>query len=155
MTHRLFGFSSDVARVAALLHLDAHADRQLVSISTLLREASAIVREEARAKSLEVRIVGVDDEVFVDRARVVLVVGAMLLDAIRAVPPRGRVAVTAQEIERELVFAVFDSGAPRPPTHGFDDAAAEVAPVIGGRLWTPQTHDGNLTLFAVPLRNAN
>ena len=127
--------------------------RELLSITALLNHARELVAEDARARSLAIVVVGVHDEVFVDRARVLLVVATLLRRAINATPPGGRVAVTAQEFERELVFAVYDSGTPRAPVGRLPDSAAEAASALGGYVWGSA---GNLALFSVPLyRDAN
>ncbi|HVK87410.1 MAG TPA: hypothetical protein VM513_25010 [Kofleriaceae bacterium] len=128
---------------------------ELVSVSSLLYAARELVREEARAKSLRVIIVGVDEQVIVNRGHVVLVIASLLRDAIDTVQPGGRVAVTGQELDRELVFAVYDSGTPSAPASRFDEFAAEAAHAIGGRVWTAHPLDGNLSLFSLPLAHAD
>jgi K+-sensing histidine kinase KdpD len=152
MTKWYCGFPAECRGLLDLLRLDAlPAARELLRVSALLHEARDLVREEARAKSLAVVVVGVDDEVFVNRAQVVHVLAALLRDAIRAVPQGGRVAVTGQELERELVFAVYDSGAPCVPSSRFDYFAAEAAHALGGRVWTVRRSESTLSLFSVPL----
>ena len=142
--------------VLELLALDALSNRrEVLRISTLLEEARELVRDAASAKSIRIIVVGVADEVFVSRPHVVLVVAALLHEAIAAAPEGGRVAVTAQEIERELVFAVYDDGA-RNVTYHVDELALESARVLGGRVWSAHPAEGHLNLFSVPLyRDAN
>lgn len=138
--------------VLELLRLDAvPATRELVSITSLLAQARELVSDEAHTRSLRVVVVAVPEEVVVSRVQVVLVVAALLRRAIRRAPPGGRVAITAQEIERDLVFAVYDAGTPRMPSSRFDDFAAEAASLVGGRVWSAPVHDGNLALLSLPL----
>lgn len=97
-------------------------------MTALLEEARDLVCEEALAKSIRIVIVGVPDLVLVSREQIVLVIAALLRDAVIAAPPGGRVAVTGQEIERDLAFAVYDT----------------------------RSREGNLSVFSVPLdRHAN
>lgn len=132
-----------------LLRLDAPSAREVVSVNALLHDARDRVREAARAKSVVVIVVGVDDLVLVQRSHVVFVVSALLDAAIDGVPSAGRVAVTAQEMEGDLVFAVYDSG--RSAARPIDDVAMEAAYALGGRVWTAKPSDGNLSLFSLPL----
>jgi hypothetical protein len=135
-----------------LLQLDGVAvSRELLTVMALLHEARDVVRAHAGAKCIDIVVVGVADEVFVNRAPVVSVVAALLRHAIDTVPSGGRVAVTAQEFERELVFAVYDSGKPCAPSSRFDYSAAEAAYALGGRIWSARQTDGNLSLFSLPL----
>ncbi len=102
--------------------------RELLPVTALLEEARDLVCEEALAKSIRIVIVGVPDLVLVSREQIVLVIAALLRDAVIAAPPGGRVAVTGQEIERDLAFAVYDT----------------------------RSREGNLSVFSVPLdRHAN
>jgi signal transduction histidine kinase len=142
--------------VIELLQLDALSNRrEVLSISVVLQEARELVRDAAVAKGIRIIVVGVADEVFVSRGHVVLVIAAMLQEAIEAAPPGGRVAVTGQEIERELVFAVYDDGS-RNVTYHVDELAMESARVLGGRVWSAHPAEGHLNLFSVPLyRDAN
>lgn len=125
--------------------------RELLTVSALLHETRELVRDEARAKSLSVIVVGDPDEVFVSRVPIVVVVTALLRDAIRTATPGGRVAVTAQEIERELVFAVYGAGRPPSESRRLDGRVTQTAESLGGRIWTAHTDKGNLSLFSVPL----
>lgn len=125
--------------------------RELLRVSALLHETRELVRDEAQAKALSVIVVGDPDEVFVSRVPIVLVVTALLRDAIRTAAPGGRVAVTAQEIERELVFAVYGAGKPPSGSRGLETLVTETAERLGGRIWTAHTDKGNLSLFSVPL----
>lgn len=137
-----------------LLQLDVPNSREVVPVNALLHEARNRVREAARAKSVVVIVVGVEDLVVVSRAHVVLVVSALLQAAIDGVTSAGRVAITAQEMEGDLVFAVFDSG--KPTMRRFDHVAVDAANLLGGRLWMAHPSDGNLSLFSLPLyRNGN
>lgn len=142
--------------VLELLRLDALSNRrEVLPISVVLEEARELVRDAAVAKGIRIIVVGVADEVVVSRAHVVLVVSAMLHEAIAAARPGGRVAVTGQEIERELVFAVYNDGA-RNVTYHVDELAMESARVVGGRVWSAHPAEGHLHLFSVPLyRDAN
>jgi hypothetical protein len=142
--------------VLELLQLDALSTRrEVLAISAVLQEARELVRDAASAKAIRIIVVGVSDEVFVSRAHVVLVVAALLHEAIVAAQPGGRVAVTGQEIERELVFAVYDDGT-RNVTYHVDELALESARVLGGRVWSAHPEEGHLSLFSVPLyRDAN
>lgn len=150
MTKCLTDLRSECDELHELIRLDATPGAgELVPIDVLLNEARDLVRAEADAKSLGVIVVGVADEVVVNRAQVIHVLAALLRDAIRAVHPAGRVAVTAQEIERELVFAVFDSGKSR--ARSIETFVAAAAHALGGRVWSTRPMDGNLSLFAVPL----
>lgn len=123
---------------------------ELVPIAKLLYDACAVVDEEARAKSLAIVVVPVDDSVYVRRMHVVFVVAALLRTAIRLTPEGGRVAVTAQEIEQELVFAVYDSARGSAAIR-FNYVASEAALVLGGRVWSTRAPEGNLALFSLPL----
>jgi hypothetical protein len=142
--------------VLELLQLDALSNRrEVLAISVLLQEARELVRDDAVAKAIRIIVVGVADEVVVNRGHVVLVVAALLHEAIAAARPGGRVAVTGQEIERELVFAVYDDGTHSLTCH-IDELAMESARVLGGRVWSAHPSEGHLSLFSVPLyRDAN
>lgn len=136
----------DLLRLATL-----PSTRELVPITTLLREARALVHEQARERGLAIVVVGLDDAVFVPRRDVVLVAGALLARALRAAPECARLAITAQDFEDELVFAVYDKSAPRPARLRATDFVCEAAALLGGRVWAAPLDHGNLTLFAVPL----
>lgn len=152
MTKWYCGFPAECRGLLELLRLDAiPTPRELLRVSTLLHEARDLVRDEARAKSLAVVVIGVDDEVFVNRAQVLHVLAALLRDAIRAVPQGGRVTVTGQGFDHELLFAVYDSEAPCVPASRFDYFAAEAAHALGGRVWTVHRSESTLSLFSVPL----
>lgn len=152
MTKWFCGLPAECHGLFDLLRLDPiPAPRELLRVSALLHEARELVRDEARAKSLAVVVVGVDDEVFVNRAQVVYVLAALLRDAIRAVPQGGRVALTGQGFDRELLFVVYDSGAPCVPSSRFDYFATEAAHALGGRVWTVRRSESTLSLFSVPL----
>lgn len=141
----------DLPRAHELLRTDAlHGTREVLPIVALLETARDVVRQEAAAKAIEIVVVGVRDEVFVDRGRVVAVLAALLGAAIETAPRGGRVAVTGQEIERELVFAVYDSGLPSESSR-FDTFTIDAAHAQGGRVWNASLVDGNLALFSVPL----
>lgn len=122
-----------------------------VSVVQLLRDASAVVEEQARTKQIAVVVVPADEHVSVPRARVVAVVAALLRRAITATPPRGRVAVTAQEMERDLVFAVYDTGPRATSSRRLDDTVVADAGILGGRVWIAPAPKGNLVLFSLPL----
>lgn len=156
MTKWLHDLTTEGEELLELLRLDASPKtRELTTVSAVLQEARDLVRDAAVARAIRVIVVGVDDEVFVSRAQVVLVVAALLREAIAAAPPCGRVAVTGQEIERELVFAVYDTGT-SDASHQLDELAVEAARALGGRVWSAHPADGRLTLFSVPLyRDAN
>ena len=88
-------------------------------------------------------------------ASVVLVVAALLHEAIASARSGGRVAVTGQQIEQELVFAVYDDGTRNASCH-VDGLALESAHALGGRVWSAHPAEGHLNLFSVPLyRDAN
>lgn len=123
----------------------------LVSVVQLLRDASALVDDQARTKQLAVVVVPVDEHVFVPRARIVTIVSALLRRAVTAAPPRGRVAVTAQQFERDLVFAVYDTGPRATSSRRLDDVTVADAGMLGGRVWTAPAPKGNLVLFSMPL----
>lgn len=122
----------------------------MLPIVALLEAARDVVRAEAAAKAIEIVVVGVRDEVFVDRGRVVGVLAALLGDALETAPRGGRVAVTGQEIERDLVFAIYDSGLPSESSR-FDNFTIDAAHAQGGRVWNAHLAEGNLALFSVPL----
>jgi signal transduction histidine kinase len=123
--------------------------RELLPIVTLLREARDQVIDEARERSLRIVVIGIEDEVFVNRRHVELIVSTLLHDALEVTPANGRIAVTAQEIEHELVFAIYDSG--KPHTLRIDDFTQEAACALGGRVWRTTPAEGNLALFSLPL----
>ena len=127
------------------------SSRELVSIERLLSEAGSAVAEPARAKSLAIVLVPVDDEVFVNRAMVIFVVTALLRTAIDATPVGSRIALTAQEMERELVFAVYDSASGVVRATQFDPLVERAALVLHGRVWRSVSPEGNLALFSLPL----
>lgn len=130
--------------------------REAMPILAMLQEASELVRDAAVAKSIRVIVVGVADEVLISRADVVLVVASLLREAIAAAPPGGRVAVTGQEIERELVCSVYGAGANNAPSEHADVRAIATARALGGRVWSGDPADGHLNLFSLPLyRDAN
>jgi signal transduction histidine kinase len=133
-----------------LLHLESTTrPRELLTITALLDQARDQVADEAKRRSLSIVVIGVEDEVFVNRAHVQLIVTSLLRDAIDAMRTAGRIAITAQEIEGDLVFAVYDSG--RPHTLRVDDLIQEAARALGGRVWRSTPAEGNLALFSLPL----
>lgn len=125
--------------------------REYVSIARLLHEASDRVFDEARLRSLAINVIAPDDEVFVNRMHVVLVLVAMLRSAIQRTHRSGRIAITGQEIERELAFAVYASGPAQPRSSAADDLARIHARALGGRFWRGDPSDGRLALFTLPL----
>ena len=70
MTRSRYDVLSEYEGLLDLLRCDAMASaRELLRVSALLHEARELVRDEARARSLSVIVVGVPDEVFVSRVR--------------------------------------------------------------------------------------
>ena len=135
-----------------LLQLETRSrPREYVPIARLLHEASERVVEEARRRCLAITVIAVDDEVFVNRPHVEVVLVAMLRSAIERTHRNGRIAITGQEIERELAFAVYASGPARPPASAADDLARVHAGALGGRFWRGDPSDGKLALFTLPL----
>lgn len=128
---------------------------ELVSIAELLEDARHEVEEEARAKSLSIVVVPVPDEVFVSRPHVVFVVATLLRTAIALTSTGQRIAITAQEFDRELVFAVYDKGTCGTPSARFSYVAAEAAHALGGRVWNALAPEGNLAFFSLPLAQAH
>ena len=124
---------------------------ELVPITRLLDEARMQVEEEARAKSLRIVVVPADDHVVVSRKHVVFVVAMLLEKAISMTPSGGRIALTAQEFDHELVFAVYDSGTRGTPSNRFNYVAMEAAFALGGRVWSALAPEGNLAFFSLPL----
>lgn len=124
---------------------------ELVSVTRLLDEARMQVDEEARAKSLRIVVVPDDEQVCVSRKHVVFVVAMLLEKAIAMTPTGGRIAVTAQEFDHDLVFAVYDSGARGTPSNRFNYVAMEAAFALGGRVWNALAPEGNLAFFSLPL----
>ncbi|NVB82437.1 MAG: hypothetical protein HOV81_28920 [Kofleriaceae bacterium] len=125
--------------------------REYVAIARLLHEASEQVSDEARLRSLAITVVAVDDEVFVNRHYVKIVLVAMLRSAIERTHRNGRIVITAQEIERDLAFAVYASGPAQSHWSETDELARIHARALGGRFWRGDPSDGRLALFTLPL----
>jgi len=114
--------------------------------------------------------------VVADRDRLAQVMGNLLDNAIRYVPPGGHVAVQVTEQEREVTVAVADDGLGVPPEglpHLFErfwrgdparqrvimggsglglSIARHIVEAHGGRVWAEPTPGGGLTIaFALPV----
>ena len=139
--------ADEAADALELLQLEVVPDeREVLTIRHLLRECRALVGPGSE----RVVVVSVEDSVRVQRGFVSAIVAMLLRDALRAAPAHERVAVTAQEIEGELVVAVFARGA-RNRDAAIEPFAHEAAVQLGGRVWSAHTDDGQLAMLAVPL----
>jgi signal transduction histidine kinase len=83
-----------------------------VSPGDLVREAVEAFRGAAREHRLELGVEAPPElpPVRADHDRVLQVLANLLSNAVKLTPPRGRVAVAARPVGREVVFSVSDDG---------------------------------------------
>lgn len=103
-------------------------------VGPLLREAAAMLRPLATARSIELEV-EVDDTmrpVLMDSARILQVISNLVGNAIKFTPADGSIRLGCQRTERDVRFTVADTGAGIPP---------EQLPHVFGRFWQANGSD--------------
>lgn len=131
--------------------------RRTVPLAALLNAVRDRVARRIAERPVAFHVVATDGVIDVDPARIVEVLAIVAGNAIAAAPRGGRVAVSAQLVEDEAVFAIYDVGArvddleaywARGP--GGRVAVQRTVDAHGGRLWLDRGGRGNVLLFTVP-----
>jgi len=146
----------------AALHPTATATRETIPLAVLLDAARDQVAPRAARRPVAFRVIPAEGTVDVHVPALLGVLVVLIDHAIAVTPGGGRVAVTAQAVEDEVVFAIYDAAPSLGPAdgrlerywaragHGRDHVERTVR-AHGGRLWIDgYDGDGNVVLFTVP-----
>jgi signal transduction histidine kinase len=147
------------------------------SVGSILSEAVSACHAQATERSLRIdeHLAQEQLEAICDRDRVIQVLGNLIGNAIKFTPEGGRVQVSAEPFDDEVLFAVRDTGSGIPGKqlpHVFDrfwqatpkarlgsglglTIAKGVVEALGGRIWVEsRTGEGTTFFFTLPLARA-
>ena len=169
--NRVIGDLLDVASIeAGRLFVEPRGEH----VASILSEAVGACREQAVEKSLQISQHLAPDQLAVvcDRDRVLQVLGNLIGNAIKFTPQGGRVDVSAEPCDDEVLFAVRDTGvgvSAKQLPHVFDrfwqatpkarlgsglglTIAKGVVEALGGRIWVEsRPGKGTTFFFTLPL----
>jgi signal transduction histidine kinase len=169
--NRLIGDLLDVASIeSGRLFVEPRRE----PVRSIVAEAIAASQDQAVEKSLRVEQALPNDqlEAVCDRDRVLQVLGNLIGNAIKFTPEGGRVKVSAEASEDEVLFTVKDTGigvSPKQLPHVFDrfwqatpkarlgsglglTIAKGVVEALGGRIWVEsRPNEGTAFYFTLPL----
>ncbi|HET8713951.1 MAG TPA: GAF domain-containing sensor histidine kinase [Gemmatimonadales bacterium] len=147
------------------------------SVGSILSEAVSACHAQAAERSLRIEehLAQEQLEAICDRDRVLQVLGNLIGNALKFTPEGGRVLVSAEPFDDEVLFAVRDTGLGIPGKqlpHVFDrfwqatpkarlgsglglTIAKGVVEALGGRIWVEsRTGEGTTFFFTLPLARA-